>query len=72
MNDSPRLCYEGCFHYDPDKRGCTYNSGDFEATETVYPGNRCLHPEFDESQIMVLPIGVLCAVLDPDQSSQRD
>ena len=60
---SKKRCTDACFHYDPDGRGCSYNSYDFDAKERVRPGKKCLHPEWDESKLIRISIHDFCNLL---------
>lgn len=60
-----KRCLESCFLYDPNGRGCSYNSGDFEATEKVEPGQKCIHPNFSHDELIEVNISDLCGILEP-------
>lgn len=63
MTVIPRKCSESCFQYDPERKGCSYNEMDFTGTEPIRPGQRCLHPEFDESKLITVGIMDICNAL---------
>lgn len=58
-----RICTESCFQYDPERGGCSYTQRDFTGVERIRPGEPCLHPEFDERQIIKTDIVAFCNFL---------
>jgi len=67
-----KVCEESCFQYDPKNEGCAYTRGDFFGIEPVQPGRRCLHPEFDQSQLIEIPLITFCNCLEACCSSDPD
>ena len=58
-----KICQESCFQYDPIRKGCSYNSADFDAVEKVEPGQKCLHPKFSHDQLKEMDIVTFCNLL---------
>jgi hypothetical protein len=65
-----KQCKASCFNYDPRGKGCSYNDTDFYAKENVSPGQKCLHPEFSQGQLIEIRLIDLCALLE-GMSSQN-
>lgn len=47
-----KLCYEDCFNYSSNYGGCDYSG--WLDVEPIEPGQRCIHPEFSEDELILV------------------
>jgi len=65
-----KICKKTCFNYNYRGRGCSYTSKDFRASEKIKPGQKCLHPEFSHSELLVITPGKLYSFFTDNYSSE--